>query len=261
MFFRVDFQCWRHSVASGMKEPAARLTDALLSATFPHARVPDDAPPTLLGRRRAVDEVVSQRLRRVLLLQPGLGVPRGQHAGDARLRVAPATPARSSTPRNGPTRAPGPGWLRTAGFQRVACFDGDTPAGERRANSSDWRRERHRFDGRHLGVSGWGSTSRTCVRSSTPACRMTSTAFTKRSASARRASATSVAAANLSARSRNRGESRPTPAHPGDHWRSAGESDVGTPTRRRSAARVAPSEPTRRPSTSTHSRTGQRNIA
>lgn len=138
MFFRVDFQVLAALRRQWLEAPAARLRTLLLSATFTR-----ECRATL--RRLFADpdapwyEVVSQRLRPELtyftqvfasaqarasaVLECAWHLPR-----PAILYTTKRTDARAWTAR-----------LRNEGFTRVACFDGDTPAAERRALLDRWR--------------------------------------------------------------------------------------------------------------------------
>ena len=138
MFFRVDFQVLAALRRQWLQEPTARLRTLLLSATFTH-----ECRRTL--RRLFWDEgqkwseVVSQRLRPELVYYTRVfDSAEGQREAvfDCAWRLP--RPAILYTTTRSDARA----WtqrLRAEGFRRVECFDGDTPAHERRILLDRWR--------------------------------------------------------------------------------------------------------------------------
>lgn len=138
MFFRVDFQVLAALRRQWLSAPAARLRTLLLSATFTR-----ECRQTL--RRLFWDEdqtwseVVSQRLRPELVyynqIFDGFADQRAAVLDCAWRLPRPAILYTT-------TRSDARAWaqrLRADGFQRVACFDGDTPARERRDLLERWR--------------------------------------------------------------------------------------------------------------------------
>jgi ATP-dependent DNA helicase RecQ len=138
MFFRVDFQVLAALRRQWVQEPTARLRTLLLSATFTR-----ECRRTL--RRLFWDEgqnwseVVSQRLRPELVYYTQVfESAEGQHEAVLDCAWRLPRPAILYTTTRSDARA----WtqhLRDEGFRRVACFDGDTPAHERRDLLDRWR--------------------------------------------------------------------------------------------------------------------------
>jgi ATP-dependent DNA helicase RecQ len=138
MFFRVDFQVLAALRRQWLQEPTARLRTLLLSATFTR-----ECRRTLRrlfwDQGQSWSEVVSQRLRPELVYYTQVfESAEGQHEAVLDCAWRLPRPAILYTTTRSDARA----WtqrLRAEGFRRVACFDGDTPAHERRDLLDRWR--------------------------------------------------------------------------------------------------------------------------
>lgn len=138
MFFRVDFQVLAALRRHWLTEPTAGLRTLLLSATFTR-----DCRRTLRrlfsDEGQSWNEVVSQRLRPELVYYSQVfSNADDQHKAVLDCAWRLPRPAILYTT----TRADARAWtqhLGAEGFRRVACFDGDTPAHERRDLLDRWR--------------------------------------------------------------------------------------------------------------------------
>jgi ATP-dependent DNA helicase RecQ len=138
MYFRVDFQVLAALRRQWLLAPNARLRTLLLSATFtPECR--RVLRRLFADKDEAWTELVSHRLRpEMTYFAQTFSASSVQQEAVLECAWRVPRPAILYTT----TRADARAWtdrLRAQGFSRLACFDGDTPAAERRRLLEQWR--------------------------------------------------------------------------------------------------------------------------